>query len=71
MTNTNRWKHPPAVDKPTARQLADIVAYIRYAVTGSRQPWIPRTFSRFRAANVRERFFHAGSPRMRERASPR
>jgi mono/diheme cytochrome c family protein len=41
MTNTNRWKHPPAVDKPTARQLADIVAYIRYAVTGSRQPVDP------------------------------
>ena len=41
MTNTNRWKHPPAVDKPTARQLADIVAYIRYAVTSSRQPVDP------------------------------
>ena len=41
LTNTNRWKHPPAVDKPTARQLADIVAYIRYAVTGSRQPVDP------------------------------
>jgi len=41
MTNTSRWKHPPAVDKPTAQQMADIVAYIRYAVTGSRQPVDP------------------------------
>jgi hypothetical protein len=41
LTNTNRWKHPPAVDKPTAQQLADIVAYIRYAVTGNRQPVDP------------------------------
>jgi mono/diheme cytochrome c family protein len=37
MTNTNHWKHPPAVDKPTTQQLADIIAYIRYAATGSRQ----------------------------------
>ena len=36
-TNTAKWKHPPAVDKHTAQQLADIVAYIRYAVTGNRQ----------------------------------
>ena len=37
MTNTAKWKHPPAVDKPTAQQMADLVAYIRYAVTGARQ----------------------------------
>jgi hypothetical protein len=37
MTGTTRWKHPPAVNKPTAQQMADIVAYIRYAATGSRQ----------------------------------
>ena len=37
MTNTTQWKHPPGVDKHTAQQLADIVAYIRYAVTGTRQ----------------------------------
>jgi mono/diheme cytochrome c family protein len=41
MTNTAKWKHPPAVDKHTAQQLADIVAYIRYAVTGVRQPVDP------------------------------
>jgi hypothetical protein len=37
MNNTSQWKHPPAVNKPTAAQMADIVAYIRYAATGSRQ----------------------------------
>jgi mono/diheme cytochrome c family protein len=37
MTSTTQWKHPPAVDKHTAQQLADIVAYIRYAATGTRQ----------------------------------
>ena len=37
MTSTVAWKHPPAVDRHTARQLADIVAYIRYAATGARQ----------------------------------
>lgn len=37
MPNTAQWKHPPAVNKHTAQQLADIVAYIRYAVTGTRQ----------------------------------
>jgi cytochrome c1 len=41
MTNTAKWKHPPAVDKHTAQQLADIVAYIRYAATGARQPVDP------------------------------
>jgi hypothetical protein len=37
MTNTAKWKHPPALEKHTPQQLADIVAYIRYAVTGTRQ----------------------------------
>jgi mono/diheme cytochrome c family protein len=37
MTNPAQWKHPPAVNKHTAQQLADIVAYVRYAVTGTRQ----------------------------------
>jgi cytochrome c551/c552 len=41
MTSTVQWKHPPAVAKPTAQQLADIIAYIRYAVTGTRQPVDP------------------------------
>jgi mono/diheme cytochrome c family protein len=37
MNGTTKWKHPPAVNKPTAQQMADIVAYIRYAATGARQ----------------------------------
>jgi cytochrome c551/c552 len=37
MNSTAQWKHPPAVAKPTAQQMADIVAYIRYAATGARQ----------------------------------
>lgn len=41
MTGTVKWKHPPGVDKHTAQQMADIVAYIRYAATGNRQPVDP------------------------------
>ncbi len=33
----NDWKHPAAVHKYTNEQMADIVAYIRYAATGSRK----------------------------------
>jgi mono/diheme cytochrome c family protein len=31
------WKHPPAAKKIEAEQLADIVAYIKYAATGSKK----------------------------------
>ena len=31
------WKHPPAVAKISPEQLADIVAYIKFASTGSRK----------------------------------
>src|SRR5207237_290030 len=31
------WKHPPAAAKISAEQLADILAYIRFASTGSRK----------------------------------
>jgi len=30
----NQWKHPPSISGYTAQQLADIIAYLRYAVTG-------------------------------------
>ena len=33
-TAQDRWKHPPSVAGYTPLQMADIVAYIRYAVTG-------------------------------------
>ena len=31
------WKHPPAANKIDAVKLADIVAYIKYATTGSKK----------------------------------
>ena len=31
------WKHPPAVAKISPEQLADLVAYIKYAATGARK----------------------------------
>jgi len=31
------WKHPPAANKIDSAKLADIVAYIKYAVTGSKK----------------------------------
>jgi hypothetical protein len=31
------WKHPPAASKISPEKLADIVAYIKYAATGSRK----------------------------------
>jgi mono/diheme cytochrome c family protein len=37
MTGNDRWKHPPVTRKYTDEQMADLVAYIRYAVTGSRK----------------------------------
>ena len=37
ITANDVWKHPPAANKIDAAQLADIVAYIKYAATGSRK----------------------------------
>ena len=31
------WKHPPAANKIGSEQLADVVAYIKYAATGSKK----------------------------------
>jgi mono/diheme cytochrome c family protein len=31
------WKHPPAATKIDPEKLADIVAYIKYATTGSKK----------------------------------
>jgi mono/diheme cytochrome c family protein len=37
-SNSNdMWKHPPAANKIDAEKLADIVAYIKYATTGSKK----------------------------------
>jgi mono/diheme cytochrome c family protein len=35
------WKHPPSVGNYTKEQVADVVAYIRYAVTGNIKPIDP------------------------------
>ena len=35
------WKHSKAVGEYTVEQLADIVAYVRYAASGSRKPVEP------------------------------
>jgi mono/diheme cytochrome c family protein len=37
MVANDMWKHPPAANKIGGEQLADIVAYIRFAATGSRK----------------------------------
>lgn len=31
----DKWKHPPSISGYTAAQLADIIAYIRFSVTGA------------------------------------
>ena len=40
-SGNDAWKHPPAASKISAEQLADIVAYIKFAATGSRKPVDP------------------------------
>jgi mono/diheme cytochrome c family protein len=35
--SNDKWKHPPAATKIEDAKLADIVAYIKYAATGSRK----------------------------------
>ena len=35
--SNDMWKHPPAANKIDAGKLADIVAYIKYATTGSKK----------------------------------
>lgn len=37
MTNNEKWKHPPVVREYTHEQMADIVAYVRYAGAGDRK----------------------------------
>jgi mono/diheme cytochrome c family protein len=37
----NNWKHPPSQRKYTDEQLADLIAYIRYAGAGTRSPVDP------------------------------
>jgi mono/diheme cytochrome c family protein len=41
MTPNNNWKHPPLIRKYPPEQMADIVAYIRFAGANIRQPVDP------------------------------
>jgi mono/diheme cytochrome c family protein len=40
-TPNNSWKHPPSARKWTKEQLADLIAYIRYAGAGNKAPVDP------------------------------
>jgi mono/diheme cytochrome c family protein len=40
-TPNNGWKHPPSSAKFTSEQLADLIAYIRFAGANNRQPVAP------------------------------
>jgi putative heme-binding domain-containing protein len=40
-SSQNAWKHPPAIARYTDEQIADVTAYVRYAVTGSVKPVDP------------------------------
>ena len=41
VTPNGGWKHPPSTRKYTAEQMADIIAYVRYAGAGSKTPVDP------------------------------
>ena len=37
ITANEKWKHPPATGKFTDQEIADVIAYVRYAATGARK----------------------------------
>jgi putative heme-binding domain-containing protein len=37
MTGNEKWKHPPAIGKLTDQEIADVIAYVRYAATGTKR----------------------------------
>jgi mono/diheme cytochrome c family protein len=41
MSPNNAWKHPPSAGKYTDEQIADLIAYVRYAGAGSKTPVDP------------------------------
>ena len=41
MSANNGWKHPPSGRKYTNEEMADLIAYIRFAATNNRQPVAP------------------------------
>ena len=41
MGSNDSWKHPPAADKISNEKLADIVAYVKFAASGSKKAVSP------------------------------
>lgn len=41
VVSQDQWKHPPSTSKLTNAQIADVIAYVHYAVTGSYKPVDP------------------------------
>ena len=41
MGSNDKWKHPPAADKISNEKLADIIAYVKFASTGTRKSVSP------------------------------
>jgi mono/diheme cytochrome c family protein len=41
MSANNGWKHPPSTRKYSAQQMADVIAYVKFAATNSRKPVDP------------------------------
>jgi mono/diheme cytochrome c family protein len=41
MSPNNNWKHPPSARKYTPEEMADLIAYVRFAGANSRQPVSP------------------------------
>jgi hypothetical protein len=37
MTGGDKWRHPPATGKLTDQEIADVIAYVRYAATGTKK----------------------------------
>jgi putative heme-binding domain-containing protein len=37
MTANEKWKHPPSTGKLTDQEIADVIAYVRYAATGTKK----------------------------------
>ena len=43
MRDNDKWKHPPSTGGLTAEQMADVIAYVRYAATGDTKGVDPAT----------------------------
>jgi mono/diheme cytochrome c family protein len=41
MSSNEKWKHPPAVGKLTNQEIADVIAYVRYAASGAKKTVSP------------------------------